>query len=1462
MQTLNRINSGLKILLTVAIASFFIVLAPAASAAVGDDCTVADDQGNISYSDARCNISAGELCDRNTGTCQIVTLEQGGTGLSIPTGEVQLSEDIVQTRSFGGLLTVIVNYFIGFLGFVAVIVFVYAGVLWVVSGGNDEQITKAKKIMTYAALGLIVVLLSYSIVTFITRSAGGETAGGQCTTNSDCAEGQFCSSGGVCTGANTVACETADDCPSGQYICDNGFCRSNVVTDTCISSVDCGQGQYCGINGQCQASSDQTCSDNSACEPPKQCDAFGFCRNPNAGSNSTCDDNTDCPTGYVCNEDVNRCEVQGTNFGGGAVTGGGTQAASEEALNAISQSINALTDDLEDIEDDITSLPGDKGDTVLDLLDSGTLQDKIASINELLEDETDPGVIAVLERLLRGLERLKLVRDQLDELRAVMPETERTILLYDETSEALDTLIDEPHSSLNLRRFENKFNELKEMIRKFPVVQSKITAAPGEGSVPFTVTFDGLDSVDPTGGTISEYKWSFLDSQGNLVSLGNSPVVVHEFTEPNTYSVRLQVSTSSRDDSGYKLAIDGISTVRIKANPPSSNVDFRVNGNNVTDVYHVTMDEALAGLSFDPTPTVPALGRSITEYEWIYGDTTSEKRTVPATVVHSYDKAGEYFVTLKVTDSVGNTDKRVVKIVVKSLAADIEVEPSEGNVNTEFRFRGIESRSDDGFIRDYQWEISDTQGNLITTSQQESFTHAFDRPGQYNVSLLVTDTTGASDKRVEMLTVSSRKPVASFSYEKPEPNHPNRVEFNAINSYDPDQGDRITYSWDFDGDGNFEVVDSEESNVTHEYRKAGDYKVVLQVEDAFNQRDQKEQNVSIDSILSADIALESRAVQVGEEVTFSAVNSNAVAYLWEFGDGMTASTEEDSVTHTYNEKGKYTVRMNFFDRDDNDNEATATILAGEGDQPIAVATALIGGRNQVITEDLCGTGKDGYIVTRSDTISLSGRESVNRDGSSRLLVYNWLFSNGTRADQRDFTHRFDELDDIGECSSVELTVRDEISGTLSDEDIIYFKVVNELPEITDFVVEAEEGRNLVTPTKVKLRAVAPRDSDGQIKKYRWWYFREGFESERLGIHSTTSPQTEMIITAQGQPGVENKFFFVLEITDNDNGVFNTFDRFGETSFLVIENGPNLSPVAEFTMDKSTVATGDTITFISQSYDPQGDDLARDAFQWDFDGDGAFDDTTSGPQVSRQFNTPGEYQVRLRVTHRGLSSSATETVFVEPTNSYPQAAFTYRVDGTTVEFDASNSRFDPDLEDTTLRFRWDFDIQDDSDGNGINDDDVDSTEFDPVYTYPAPNLYRVKLTVLNSLGMEGVVVRDVNLGLSAAERERNTYRSLDITAPNQPMTSLLLSVSPYQISRGETSDVTARILNADGSPYSGQVFFEVLEGSGEFTPNPVKARESQAESIFTALDRGPVRIRVTATETYYGDIAEEVIINVK
>jgi len=50
-----------------------------------------------------------------------------------------------------------------FLGIVFLGLMIYAGYLWMMARGNEQDIEKAKNIIIYAVIGLVVVLSSYAI---------------------------------------------------------------------------------------------------------------------------------------------------------------------------------------------------------------------------------------------------------------------------------------------------------------------------------------------------------------------------------------------------------------------------------------------------------------------------------------------------------------------------------------------------------------------------------------------------------------------------------------------------------------------------------------------------------------------------------------------------------------------------------------------------------------------------------------------------------------------------------------------------------------------------------------------------------------------------------------------------------------------------------------------------------------------------------------------------------------------------------------------------------------------------------------------------------------------------------------------------------------------------------------------------------------------------------------------------
>lgn len=81
------------------------------------------------------------------------------------------------TGAWGGsirqAITVILNFALFFLGVIATAFIIFAGFLYVTARGDDGQVEKAKNIMLYAAIGIIVVLISFALVNTLLQAGQG-----------------------------------------------------------------------------------------------------------------------------------------------------------------------------------------------------------------------------------------------------------------------------------------------------------------------------------------------------------------------------------------------------------------------------------------------------------------------------------------------------------------------------------------------------------------------------------------------------------------------------------------------------------------------------------------------------------------------------------------------------------------------------------------------------------------------------------------------------------------------------------------------------------------------------------------------------------------------------------------------------------------------------------------------------------------------------------------------------------------------------------------------------------------------------------------------------------------------------------------------------------------------------------------------------------------------------------------
>lgn len=65
-----------------------------------------------------------------------------------------------------------INAVTGIMGSLALLVFVYGGLMWLLAGGSAERVQKGTQAMIWAVIGIVVVFSSYAIITLVLNALG------------------------------------------------------------------------------------------------------------------------------------------------------------------------------------------------------------------------------------------------------------------------------------------------------------------------------------------------------------------------------------------------------------------------------------------------------------------------------------------------------------------------------------------------------------------------------------------------------------------------------------------------------------------------------------------------------------------------------------------------------------------------------------------------------------------------------------------------------------------------------------------------------------------------------------------------------------------------------------------------------------------------------------------------------------------------------------------------------------------------------------------------------------------------------------------------------------------------------------------------------------------------------------------------------------------------------------------
>lgn len=334
-----------------------------------------------------------------------------------------------------------------------------------------------------------------------------------------------------------------------------------------------------------------------------------------------------------------------------------------------------------------------------------------------------------------------------------------------------------------------------------------------------------------------------------------------------------------------------------------------------------------------------------------------------------------------------------------------------GRCNT-FTFDATKSWDIDKQKLTFAWDFGDG-----TTSDKPVVTKAYDKAGDYTVTLTVKDSSGmVCDSGVATTQVSANFPPTAVAGELQKVCVGQAVNFNGSAST---ASGPAKYTWNF-GDG----TTGEGQSVSHVYEKPGTYRVGLTVDDGKNTECSIDADATSVTVFDrAGVSLEGpEASCTGSTVHFKAPGTGGnLKYRWDFGDGTTADGGS-TASHVYTKGGDYTV----------------TVFADNGTgSDCAVATA--SHRIRVNSRPIADAG-DNTACCVGQTVTFDGTRSTDPEGDA--LTYLWNFGDGNTSDQAKTSHTYEK---VGQYRVV-LTVKDSSGSDCGISSDSFVAVVNAKPE--------------------------------------------------------------------------------------------------------------------------------------------------------------------------------------------------------------------------------------------------------------------------------------------------------------------------------------------------------------------------------------------------------------------------------
>lgn len=436
-----------------------------------------------------------------------------------------------------------------------------------------------------------------------------------------------------------------------------------------------------------------------------------------------------------------------------------------------------------------------------------------------------------------------------------------------------------------------------------PQVDFTYTPADGCKPLPVKATARITNLVDP----VVSYMWDFGDGFTTTTTADNAS---HTYTAAGGYNITLKIITAQG------------CTVTSVAKPVSvsdlcdddgsggggggGGGGFTI-GKTCTDKYTLTFTDTLSN-------TVPL--------SWDFGDGSPLYTTTPLNpVTHTFPAtATKYIVEVTRKDTLtGDVTSGRVRVVIIDEHANFAPDVTDicNNKTVNFRTTGIDS----SLIKKYTWDFGDSTPRYTINNQSYyasyglylngNTSHQYTDTGVFYVKLIIEDKLGCIDSLLYPVPVTVKGPAAGFTGLPLTTCDPTLLVNFTDTSKQNGNTPIVEWNWNF-GDGSPVYITTQDTALSHTYINNSYvrfYTVSLTIKDAIGCTAQATYNSYVKAYRPQAAFFSYDTLKCGSTSVF-VYNSSAAynaTYLWDFGDGATATSYNGS--HTYSTNGKYDIKL-------------------------------------------------------------------------------------------------------------------------------------------------------------------------------------------------------------------------------------------------------------------------------------------------------------------------------------------------------------------------------------------------------------------------------------------------------------------------------------------------------------------------------------------------------------------------